>query len=323
MKKDIIAIVEEGTNYFFHVQAVAKINYDNEYSDKYKESINKDDLEFLRKNRNLFEFEGGQPFPLLTALYIFLPASINLNNQEKINDYFETIYQSIKEKKGSYIVEKYSEPLKKVEALHKGYLNTVDLNIKQINSLCFDEAIKISEIIKKNYAKFTMDVWPHERKKLEEVAEKLNQSLKDKNIINRCEEIVGKEYKSPSFKVTLCSSMKNGPDANDLGYDKNCHYYGRSIDEITHFVSHEVIIRILMPIANKYKEEFNIENSYLFYDALESLAEFYNLRVLNEHYVNFFGRLKLVDLYEKLYSESGNLSPEELLKSGLKYSNLI
>jgi len=74
MSKRVIAKVEKGVNYFFHIQAVAKINYNSEYAEKYKNSVYTEDLDYLKRNKDLFLFGNGKIFSVFTVLYLFLPS---------------------------------------------------------------------------------------------------------------------------------------------------------------------------------------------------------------------------------------------------------
>ena len=220
MSKSIIAKVEKGVNYFFHIQAVAKINYDSKYAEKYKNSFCTDDIDYLRKNKDLFLFGDGNPFSTFTVLYLFLPSLLNLNNYKKINLYFDKLCLSLEEGRPSIFIKEYEEAINKVDKLHNGYERVLKNNLNLIKANYLEEAHNVAGIFKKNYKVYDEEVWPKEKVKLKNKADKLNYKFNDISIIERFEEITGKDYKSNQFKVALCSANKNGPDANDLGYEK-------------------------------------------------------------------------------------------------------
>lgn len=96
-EKKVITVLEEGANYIFHILALAKIGYDSNYAEVYKDSMNENDLEYLELNKSLLEFANGNS-GFLTTLYIFLPSRLNLDSGDKINEYFNLLVEAIKTK---------------------------------------------------------------------------------------------------------------------------------------------------------------------------------------------------------------------------------
>ena len=316
MSKIVVAKVEKGVNYFFHIQAVAKINYNSKYGERYKNSIYTEDLDYLRTNKDLFLFGDGKPFSTFTVLYLFLPSLLNLNNYKKINLYFDKLSFSLKERRPDLFINEYEEAINKVDKLYKGYKKVLKDNLNLIEANYLEEANKVADIFKRNYRLYENRVWPEEKMKLENKAEKLYIKFNKKNIIQRFEKITGKDYKSDQFKVALCSANKNGPDAIDLGYEKNIHFYDRNIDDLITIISHEIGVRILFPL--KYNCDLEIENNHSMYGALESIAEFYNKRVLETKDNKLFNKFKMIDIYENIYSKNPDISLEKLFKTGIK-----
>jgi len=313
MKKQVVTSVEKGVNYFFHVQAVSKINYDSKYAAMYNKSIYEKDIKFLKDNEELFLFGNGQSLTTFTVLFLFLPALLNLNNSNRINNYFDKLCYLLKEKEASVFIKEYENAINKVEKLHNGYRKVLIEKIDMIMSNYFEEVVKVAEIFKRNYKIYNEKVWPKEKLKLIDKAKELKGKLSKTNIINNFEKITGKKYKSPKFKVVLCSANNNGPDANDLGYDKNVHFYNRDIKDMIRMISHEIGVRILFPMKNIV----NKQNDYLIYDALESIAEFYNRKVLDIPKNEMFNRLKMIKVYEEIYTNTPDISAEDLFKTGL------
>ena len=316
MSKYVIAKVEKGVNYFFHIQAVAKINYDSEYAERYKNSVYTEDLDYLKRNKNLFLFGDGKPFSAFTVLYLFLPSLLNLNNYKKNNLYFDNLRFSLKEGRPSVFVEEYEEAIKRIEKLHNGYEKVLKDNLNLITANYLKEAKRVENIFKRNYKLYDDEVWPKEKAKLENKANELNNDLNKLNLINKYEKTTRKEYKSSKFVVALCSANKNGPDANDLGYGKNVHFYDRDKNDLIHIISHEIAVRILVSL--KYYIDIEIENDYMIYDALESIAEFYNYKVMDSRNNKMFKSFKMIEIYENIYSENPDISVEDLFKMGLE-----
>jgi hypothetical protein len=309
LKKRAIAIVEKGTNYFFHVQAVSKINYDSNYAEFYKASIFEEDLNYLKENKNLFLFGNGNPFSILTDTYLFTPAQLNLDSEDKLTEYFELLGFCIREGDIKALYERYNEDYEKVEMLlGKGYRDRLRGNIISIKSECADRAFKIADILKRNFNSFEKLVWNNERVKLEACANHLNNRLAGPDIIKRLETFVGLEYKTELFRVALCSANGNGPDCNDLGYDKNLHFYDIDIAYLVRLIQHEICIRIISPLRKFYSEY----DSFTVFDAFESLAKFYNYQVFGGD-LPYFEDFKIFYIYGEIWTSKGNLKPEELL----------
>lgn len=314
MKKKVVINIEKGANYFFHVQAVSKINYESKYAEVYKKSVYKKDIKYLKDNEALFLFGNGQSLSIFTVLFLFLPSMLNLNNFNKINSYFDNLCYSLKEKEVLSFIKGYEKEINKVEKLHNKYRKVFKNKMNIVIDNYFDEILNLVKIYKRNYQFYNQKVWPEEKLKMIKKAEELENKLRKINIIGEFEKITGKKYKSSMFKVVLCSANKNGPDANDLGYDKNVHFYNRNIEAMIYMISHEIGIRILFPMKNI----INTKKEYLDYNALESLAEFYNCKILDRPQQKIFNRFKMIKVYEKIYNNNPDISMEDLLKTGIE-----
>lgn len=55
----------------------------------------------------------------------------------------------------------------------------------------------------------------------------------------------------------------------------------------------------------------------MLYDALESLAEFYNFRVLGTGHRGYFGDLSFIEVFEEIYEQKPDHSTEELFKAAI------
>ena len=75
--KEVICVVERFANYVFHLLAVAKIGYDSEYADMYRDTIIHEDFEYLEKQRSRLQWGRGK-VGVLTPIFMFIPVYINL-----------------------------------------------------------------------------------------------------------------------------------------------------------------------------------------------------------------------------------------------------
>lgn len=316
--KKVITVLEEGANYIFHILALAKIGYDNDYAEVYKDSLNINDLRYLELNKFLLEFDNGNR-GALTSLYIFLSSKLNLDSQDKINEYFNLLVEAIKTKNVNKFYERYKTDIVYLEKMWGQWweYNAVK-SIEVEGSAWEQEAEKIADIIKSNFEKYDEYVWPKEKEKIKMVANEVEVILSKMDIIKDIEKCVGLTYDEESFKILLCSANENGPDANDLGYDKNLHYFGRDKDVIIHFVVHEIIVRILIPIRNKLCSNYEGVDNATIYKALEMLAEFYTTRVLNDG-IKMKWYKEFLELYEDEYRKDSSITAEKLLILGFNY----
>lgn len=164
------------------------------------------------------------------------------------------------------------------------------------------EAEKIANIIKNNFRNYDEYVWQKEKEKIKMVANDIEDTLSKIDIIKNIEKCVGLTYDEESFKILLCSANENGPDANDLGYNKNLHYFGTDRTVLIHFVVHEIIVRVLVPIRNKLCSNCENIDNITIYKALEMLAEFYTTKVLNDD-IKMEWYKDFLELYEEAYKK--------------------
>ena len=109
-RKDIIATVEKYPNYIFHILAVAKINYNSDYANKYRWAIEHQDLEYLYNSRKLLEFGNGSSSDL-TYLFIFLPAYINFESEGEVEKYFQLVKYYVENNDIQLLADQYYEYL--------------------------------------------------------------------------------------------------------------------------------------------------------------------------------------------------------------------
>lgn len=76
----------------------------------------------------------------------------------------------------------------------------------------------------------------------------------------------GFTWKYPSYEIVLCSALKDGPQANSLGYERNTFYHDYDLGWTTDFISHEVGTHIMMKImvaeAALGKHEYGMSPQY-------------------------------------------------------------
>jgi hypothetical protein len=189
---------------------------------------------------------------------------------------------------------------------------------------------RLGEIYEKNFHTYEKEVWPKEKERLEKKAKEINQELKNLNLIERWEKITGIDFKVTEYQIVLVSAIKNGPNANSLGYDRNVFYSENDLEWTIDFISHEIGTHIMFDIAKEFMKEMYVEtNSNIdekaqkfqrFYKTYECLAQFYNTIVLkrNLNYdLTIFESDKYISFYQKLYTTGVKLY-DKLIKAAME-----
>jgi hypothetical protein len=70
---------------------------------------------------------------------------------------------------------------------------------------------------------------------------------------------------------------------------------------------------MLLPLRQLHSEY----DSYILYDAFESLAKFYNYKVFGSN-PPYNDEYQFFNIYERIWTSIGNLAPEELIREGFK-----
>ncbi|QTA38567.1 hypothetical protein JYK00_03375 [Thermosipho ferrireducens] len=323
--KRVVATVEKGVNYIFHVLTVSGVNFQNDYTKKYVSTIDSEDLKFLKENREFLTFQNGAASELVDPL-IFFPAYLNLDSKEKLEKYFKLLVRGLREDSKNDFLKEYEVHIEK----RKYWFPEIDsIWFEKIkNKAKFIE--KMGLIYVKNFSAYESLVWPDESKKLQEKAEIINRELEMLNLIERWENITKLNFKFDKYQIVLVSSIEGGPNANSLGYDRNVFYYATDLGWLIDFVSHEVGTHILidfgLPIIKKFisnheePAQTEIKKFQEFYMAYECLAQFYNSIVLDKklsYDLKQFNSNRYLKIYQELY-DSGKNSAGDMLGAALK-----
>jgi hypothetical protein len=184
-----------------------------------------------------------------------------------------------------------------------------------------DTIVRLRDIIIGNYDNYIADVWPEERPKLERVAVAVNEIYDSFDRIGQWEEFTRLTFKFDVYCILLCSAIKNGPNANSLGYDRVVFYHGSPIEKISDFISHEIGTHIFMGDIKAIAETNRFKWSD-FYEGFECLARYFNTLVLNRTDLSYTMGDYHVDEYMNIYGELRRLNPDisvrELLEQGVK-----
>lgn len=315
--KQIMAVMDEGPNYVFHLAALACAGFRSDYADAYAGSVSSEDLEVLRKHSGRIDFgfgsgRGGD----LAALLVFHPAYLDLDSARAFEEFFALLDEGLLTGDCRGFLDRYSVAHAKLA----DWTFHVDAGWLAKHAASRDAIRELGVVYVRSFGTYHDEVWPLEAPKMAGVAARLNEHFRDKDIIGKWEDVTRRTFKYPGYRIILCSALKNGPTANSLGYEKNTFYYGDDFGWMVDFISHEVGTHILMEVnkALMASEEYE---EYLVYRAYENLARFYNSKVLGKDRLYGMSPQHHCDEFRAAYSEIADrepgMTPERLLRQGV------
>lgn len=314
-KDGIVAVVEKCPNYIFHLMAVAEAGFTSDYADIYRRSISSEDASYIRKHKRLLFLQSGSWGELVPVMILF-PAYINLGSADAFEEYFFLLDLGLRTGEFEAFRKRYASFNDKLTPwfpIQKKYLNSIRKHRETIDAL--------GKLYVRNYPTYKKEVWQKEKSKLNQVAQKINNYFKNKDLITRWETLTRTKFKFNNYHIVLCSAIKNGPNANSLGYDRNVFYHDMPFDEMTQFISHETGTHILIEI---YKEisRLNRFDSALLYGAYECLAKFYNTIILDNrnlrYQMPYFHEKEYLGIYHEIFQRDLNIAPRDLLIAGIE-----
>ena len=313
--KSIEICVESTPNYLFHILSVAKIGYNNDYSEKYTNSLSASDKQTMKTSSRIVEIPSNYEYNF-SWLIIFLPGYMNIEGEE-FTEYYSELMYLFQSRDGSRFGKRYKKDLDNARKQFGDFWEYSVLN--QLQSATDDDikgAAAVCSVIVRNYDSYISEIWTDQEEVLQAKADSLNAFLSDFSPFEIISEQTGEHFDEEKFMVTLCSSIEKGPDAMDLGYNKNLHYYNRDNESLRHFITHELIIRYIIPYRNKFYRNYNNINHSLLYEVTEMTAEFYTNIILEDSFsFNWFpeimtklkashkDHINIYDFMEKVYLE--------------------
>ncbi|MCL6581579.1 MAG: hypothetical protein K6U08_08215 [Firmicutes bacterium] len=128
--KPVRAVVEVGSNFVFHLLAVARIGFDSPYGDRYAGAVDTGALETLGSLRPRLSFGDGRLGDLV-PLAVFLPSHLNLSSSGGFREYFHLLDRALdtgNPRGVADFVERYAPQLAATEAFVRpvdaGWLST-------------------------------------------------------------------------------------------------------------------------------------------------------------------------------------------------------
>ncbi len=276
--------VEPGINYVTHLYTLAQAGFwDQDYLEKYGDSLSAGQLKYLREHGDLFSFHRRDHGPFAEFLY-FAPAFFNLDTKQKLSDYFSAWNEAVELKRERPFVKYSRDP----EHLREFF--QIDEQTWENEILPLDRVfVELGRIFTANFANYKRHIWPKVRPILVERAEELNGQIVP-GLIESWERLTGFRFSGQSYAVVLYFAGRSGPTWNDLSASKNSVFYDHKTEDMLSMLSHEIGIHLLLPrlreqISRNEQDIARLEKPGLYgiigYMAFESLAAFYN-EILSE-----------------------------------------
>lgn len=315
LRKNIYAVCEIGPNYVFHVLALARVSFDSDYADRYAHSMPAADKHRLSNMNDMLFFRNGSAGKLVFPVILF-PAYLNLDSQSKMDTYFSLLLQGLYSGNYNSFLKEYSVPLKKMTLwTFHGDLARYFMGISKYRH----KISQISEIYRHNLGAYLRDVWPVEKLDIERVASVINRHFSRRDTIGKWEIISRRKFKFPNYQIVLCSAIKNGANANSLGYERTVFFSQGDIAMTLDFISHETGTHILIDeTRNLYAgRRFNPGDIY---SAYECLCKFYNQFIIEHkpsYSMSVFNEESYLPIFKELYSITPRPSPGKMLVAAI------
>lgn len=315
-KKKVRAVVEVGPNYICHLMAVARLGFDSDYADRYLHSVRAEDLDWLQEHQHLLQWSDGHA-GVLSQLVFFVANYIGLHTRKDLERFFKLLIAGLENEDYAPFLNAYKRELENLKA----WMYTVDEKWLAMFAPYLAQIDRLREIYIGNFAKYLDHVWPHECDELCRVANKLNSFFADKDIIHQWEIRTGREFKFSEYQIVLCSAIKNGPNANSLGYERNIFYHGSDFEWLTQFISHEIGTHILIDIFPPFDPHRTREEFDILYRGYENLCRFYNSLILDQDIIysmshRYHGE-EFHEIYSRIYHDNPSLDAKELYQLGV------
>jgi hypothetical protein len=314
--KRIVAEARFCPNYIFHLLAVAGVGFESDYAQRYSGSVFAADREFVVTHRKLLTFGSGSGGELCDAV-IFLPIYFDLEHPEQLGRYYDVLCAALRNDDVSDFMRAYAARLADLER------TWVKVNAEDVRSLSVhaDALTEIGQIMARNVASYRADIWPSESARMGKIADKVNTYVSKYDLISRWERLTSRPFLFDQYTILLCSAIKNGPNANSIGYDLNVFYSDSDFDWMCQFISHEIGTHLLIRDFRAASEQPGISWKTL-YAANESLARYLNCRVLGESEVTYrldqFHAERFSAIFDSIYSHKPDVDFKWLLLEAVK-----
>lgn len=314
--KPIVPTVETGPNYVFHLMAAARIGFDSDYAGRYGDTVVPGDLALLRENSQRLSFGAGRGGDLVETL-IFLPAYLGLDSPGELAEFFRVLCADVGAGEPAGQLRRYGRRLAGMLDWVSG--DDFSARYRWLGG-SLDLIRQLGDVYVRNFPAYLKHVWSAEEPPMLEVAEQIAGSVGRRDLIGDWERLTGREFRADRYEIVLCSAIRNGPNANSLGYDRNVFFSGSDPAFLTEFISHETGTHILIDLM---KSGFWREAGYPFglaYEGYENLSKFYNAFILGRRPATY--KVSRADdrwqeVFARVHAAGRGATPEQLFAAGL------
>jgi hypothetical protein len=313
--RPIRACTNIGTNYVYHVLAVARIGFESEYADRYTATVAAQDVACLRAHKSHLSFGNGSAGVLCDVVY-GLPLLLELNSPAAFQTYYATIDRAIADRDFTVLSRQFDL---RPERFYPFFL----IDVEDFAAILeYRDAIRsLGNVFVRNWETYEAEVWPCEQPALSDVASRIDAAFADRDLVSDWERLTGAVYSRTGFSVELCSSIKNGPNANSITCGRVVFYSGTPFEWMIDFISHEIGIHTLFQNFRELYESGG-HSPTLLYHANESLAMFLNRRLLGRepqyHLPQAFCEQSYCDFFDRSLLAAPSLSARDLLAAAVR-----
>jgi len=291
--------VNQTSNFIYHVLSVAGIGYDNAYGRAYRSLHKPDHLDRLKAHEDLLRVEGGQHCGRLYGLLVAKPACAE--SYDQLRYYYQNLHDLFSLKDPVLVGRMYPD-------LGDAFL---DPNIQDWPSAYMflwdwlgqdaDLILDLVSIFQEALVTYETLIWPQVEGELLTYKRDLEACLPE-DLESSWEKLLGQGLKD-DFNVLICQGLEGGAQAIDISPSKDVFGIDQACHDLMTFISHEVGIYIIRDLLDQDLKD----DLMTYWLALESLATYYNLQVLDQEASDFTGDNPYLAFYGGL-EDQGSLS---------------
>lgn len=301
----IQALLSKNANYIYHMLSVANCGYHNQYGNKYKEFHNQTDLDILKKWEHLITVRGGEHCGELYGICVTIPASFD---EDYVQEYFKALIDSLEN-------QHFDLNLKTYWKVYEITFGSYNISIDEKSLIDFyhslvpfkDAIIDISKVLLHNYDIYVNKIWNEAKIEISKTVDELNDILKVGDYAIKWEDELNFKYQYDAFYAVICNSIINGPEAIDISENKDIFCITEDYTSIITLINHEFGIYILKDILKDTVAFKDLK----YYDLLESLAEYFNIRITGGHH-RFRWNQEYINYYQSLKEVNPNITVKEM-----------
>ena len=270
-----------GVNYIWHMLSIGGIDYfDVDYMQKYSNTISAENLLLLKQSYTYLQMKNN-PNGFLAFPFIILPAYLNLNSEDEIQNYYYALSTAIEKNNFAELLFNYKVNFEDIYLKrYKGYLSISSDSISNLYNANDKENLKkLALIFADGFHNYLTQVWPIAKQELENAIPNFQSAYSKTAKYQSWKEITGLSYLSKKYESVLCYAMQKGLNGVTVGYGRDVFYHNPDSQEFKQFLNHKIGTHFLSNLYNEYKTTSDTANKR-FNEAFEVLVYHYNRRMI-------------------------------------------